>query len=381
MTIEIPSIPTQSTTESGDLFLMHNVATNRTKGITYSNLKSELTIDIDHVTAAELVDSENDLIAGYEAADLVVLDTVMPTLTTYPTPTPMKASDYFAYYDYVNSVTKQVSYSTLKTQMKNEVNDVTQTQLTDATSALTSAYIAADLVVFNTVIPTLGIETTIVSGDYIPMYDISATASKKITYNNLKTRLSTDINSVTQTQLTDAVAALTASYTAAITASLQLVFPVGSKISGIGGGASTNPNTYLGFGTWVKEEGYFYVGNESGDVDFQTTGATGGFKAHDHGSVTGGTTLNSSQIPSHSHPYRDRYYAENGLGGLQYWEYLPSGHNSGYGSNGSDWDNNQVLYLDSTTTATGGGGSHNHSISATSNLPPYKVEYVWRRTA
>jgi len=383
MTIEIPAIPTQTTTESADLFLMHNVASNRTRGIAYSNLLSEVTADMDHVTAAELSASEDAMIVSYTAADLAIFNTVMPTLTEWPTSTPMSSGDYFAFYDVGSSVTKKVNYNYLRDQMKSEVNAVTQTQLTDAQSALTSAYIAADLIVLNTVFPTLSVETTIVSGDYIPMYDTSATASKKITYNNLKTKLSTDINAVTQTQLTDAIASITASYTAAITASLQLVFPIGSKISGIGGGATTNPATYLGFGTWVKEEGYFYVGNKSGDVDFQTTAATGGAKSHDHGSVVGSTTLNSSQIPSHSHPFRDYYYIESStsISSAPYSEALTPGYNGGYGSHSTDTDNAYVLYKDKDTTSTGGSGSHNHSISSSSNLPPYKVEYVWRRTA
>ena len=308
MTIEIPAIPTQTTTESADLFLMHNVASNRTKGITYNNLKAELTTDIDHVTSAQLASAIAGVTADYVEADTHSLDVsfyTMPTVTTIP------------------------------------------------------------------------------SNNVLPIFD-SLVGSRKITYANLKAQLAAEIKAATQAQINDIYTQMNLQYHYTRRAILNDVFPVGCKISGIGPDHNVNPSSLLDFGhttTWVKEEGYFYVGNKSGDIDFQTTGATGGVKAHDHGAVTGSTTLNSSQIPSHTHPYRDRYYAEAGLGGLPYSEYLPSGHNSGYGSNGSDWDNTQVLYLDSTTTATGGGGSHSHSISSTSNLPPYKVEYVWRRTA
>ena len=99
-------------------------------------------------------------------------------------------------------------------------------------------------------------------------------------------------------------------------------FPVGAVYFNITG---TNPNTELGYGTWSQiAQGQFIVGQSSGDGDFDTAEETGGSKTHTHD--THDTTAN----------------LRTGGGGIGF-------------------------------TAD---GSH----VAASNVPPYCVLYVWKRT-
>ena len=102
---------------------------------------------------------------------------------------------------------------------------------------------------------------------------------------------------------------------------------------------------------------------------------TGGDISHNHGGNTGNHTLNSSQIPSHNHTYKDSYYIEYnnpgvGSGGaISGVDYV--GPTAYKGSGDSDGDNRYVYYRNMTTNSTGGNTGHNHSISTDNHLPPY----------
>ena len=74
---------------------------------------------------------------------------------------------------------------------------------------------------------------------------------------------------------------------------------------------------------------------------------------------TSGHTLTTTEIPPHTHPYRDRYYIESGPNGV-YYEAVPVGYNNGFGSGDSDYNNTWFSYIDEYTNSTGGGGSHSH---------------------
>lgn len=102
---------------------------------------------------------------------------------------------------------------------------------------------------------------------------------------------------------------------------------------------------------------------------------TGGDISHNHGGNTGNHTLNSSQIPSHYHNYKDSYFIEvnnpgvgsgGAIGGVDY-----VGPTAYKGSGRSDGDNRYVYYRNMTTNSTGGQTGHNHSISTDNHLPPY----------
>lgn len=102
---------------------------------------------------------------------------------------------------------------------------------------------------------------------------------------------------------------------------------------------------------------------------------TGGDIAHNHGGDTDDHTLTTSQIPSHTHTYKDSYYIEynnpgvgqNGaVGGVDY-----IGPTKYKGSGDSDTDNKYIYYRNGTTNTTGNGASHNHDITSDQHIPPY----------
>jgi hypothetical protein len=232
-------------------------------------------------------------------------------------------------------------------------------------------------------------QTTTEPDDLIVIQNVAANRTRKIRYADFIAELTADMDIITSAQLASAIAGVTAAYQAADVNNLQKVFPVGSKITLVGSGALTNPSSSLGFGTWVKEEGKSYVGHKTGDATLGSVGASVGSDTHNHGGVTGDTTLNATQIPSHVHGHKDTFLTENSLiamgalGDNETREYRTAGGSNfaGIGTNGSDYDNDTFYIKNRDTSPTGGSLGHNHSISAASNLPPSIVEVVWRRTA
>lgn len=128
---------------------------------------------------------------------------------------------------------------------------------------------------------------------------------------------------------------------------LDTIYPIGSIYTNATN--STNPGTLLGFGTWVSfGAGRVPVGIDSSDTDFDTAEETGGVKE-----VT--LTAAQSGLPSHSHSQ---------LGG-------------GFdGSVGIEPGNNRNSDLGQTGTTGGTDASSAHT-----NLQPYIVVYMWKRTA
>lgn len=123
----------------------------------------------------------------------------------------------------------------------------------------------------------------------------------------------------------------------------------------------TNPATLFGFGTWVRVEGRALMGCDgTGDGTFGTPGSQGGALTHTH--TANGTALTIDQIPAHSHSVPNDVY-----GSLDMQSMVSSDHaDEGYGG---------------VTGSTGGGQTHTHTIQSASSLPPYRVAYLWRRTA
>lgn len=135
---------------------------------------------------------------------------------------------------------------------------------------------------------------------------------------------------------------------------IDTIYPVGSiYISTV----STNPATLFGRGTWSAfGAGKTLVGLDSGDTDFDTAEETGGVKA---------VTLTSAQsgVPAHTHPT----VGGAGTGGASYRVHD---------------------YASTTNTSTGGDSFVPTSANATANassahtnLQPYIVTYMWKRTA
>jgi hypothetical protein len=158
--------------------------------------------------------------------------------------------------------------------------------------------------------------------------------------------------------------ATTAFTTSAISAALQVVYPIGSIYTST---VSTNPNTLFGFGTWVAfGAGRVLIGNGGG----YTAGATGGSAdavvvSHTH------TASSAVTDPGHAHNVQLKY--DNGSG-------------DGYSvAAGAGTGSNLVLLSPGTNTATTGISVATTITSAGvsgtgANLQPYVVVYMWNRT-
>jgi len=166
-------------------------------------------------------------------------------------------------------------------------------------------------------------------------------------------------------------------------------YPVGSIY--MNATVATNPNTLLGFGTWVAfGAGKVPIGLDAGDADFDTIGETGGSKTNSVSVTTSGTSgstaLTEAQIPKHYHQMRGPTFitgypqGSSGSSGI-YFGGSPddSGHlygtySTGGGATSADF-----------STGTGNGNGHTHSISSSGTgtadvVQPYIVVYMWKRT-
>ena len=151
----------------------------------------------------------------------------------------------------------------------------------------------------------------------------------------------------------------------------DLIYPVGSYYIS---SDSANPSTKFG-GTWeqIKDRMIMAAGNS------YAVGATGGAASHVH--TTAGHTLTVAEMPSHNH------YVSSYVSG---WEGWPKGDIGAYFLDYGKFENpnatvrnvNRGSSSNYQVANTGGGASHNHGdTSSATNLPPYIVAYIWRRTA
>lgn len=142
-------------------------------------------------------------------------------------------------------------------------------------------------------------------------------------------------------------------------------YPVGSIYMSVN---NINPANFFG-GTWERLKGRFLLG---ADDSTYKLGGTGGNTTHNH--TTGSHTLTVDEMPSHNH-------IQN------------MGDNNMVAGSGNYHSNTQVhgeyvLTTGKTTTYqqitnnTGGGKGHNHGNTGnSSNMPPYLIVYMWKRTA
>lgn len=122
----------------------------------------------------------------------------------------------------------------------------------------------------------------------------------------------------------------------------------------------TNPAILFGFGTWVRVEGLALMGCDgTGAGTFGTPGAQGGLLTHTH--TANGTAITVAQMPSHSHGI----VGGGGSAGPRIYISVDTG----------------ITDLPQSTSSEGGGQTHTHTIQSASSLPPYRVAYLWRRTA
>ena len=119
--------------------------------------------------------------------------------------------------------------------------------------------------------------------------------------------------------------------------------------------SDTNPNKYLGFGTWVLwGEGRVPVGVDSTDIDFDTVEKTGGEKTH---------TLTIAEMPKHSPSVSRNWGRDKGSAG---WGALIGQYDYGYVF--------ESVSLNDNMNILGDDKPHN-------NLQPYITCYMWKRTA
>ena len=158
----------------------------------------------------------------------------------------------------------------------------------------------------------------------------------------------------------------------------KTMYPVGSIYMST---SSTNPSTYFG-GTWVAwGSGRVPVGINTSDSNFNTVEKTGGASA---------VTLTASQMPSHTHTFTGSSTTTNSAGGHT--------HNIGRDTDGGAGSSRYTVHSAGTsgaqaTSPTSSAGAHTHSLTpkgknantggggSHTNLQPYIVCYMWKRTA
>lgn len=142
------------------------------------------------------------------------------------------------------------------------------------------------------------------------------------------------------------------------------LYPVGSVY--VNAVNATNPETLLGFGTWVAfGAGRVPVGFNAADTSFNAAEKTGGSKdaivvAHSH---TASTVITD---PGHSHTYTFK----SGTGGSAAGGDPNSIGNASYATS----TDTTGITASTTVNSTGSSGTN-------ANLQPYITVYMWKRTA
>ena len=158
----------------------------------------------------------------------------------------------------------------------------------------------------------------------------------------------------------------------------KTMYPVGSIYLSV---SPTNPSTYFG-GTWVAwGSGRVPVGINTSDSNFNTVEKTGGASS---------VTLTASQMPSHTHTFTGSSTTTNSAGGHT--------HNIGRDTDGGSGSSRYTVHKAGTsgaqgTSPTSSAGAHTHTLTpkgkngntggggSHTNLQPYIVCYMWKRTA
>lgn len=158
----------------------------------------------------------------------------------------------------------------------------------------------------------------------------------------------------------------------------KTMYPVGSIYMST---KSTNPSTYFG-GTWVAwGSGRVPVGINTSDSNFNAVEKTGGASA---------VTLTASQMPSHTHTFTGSSTTTNSAGGHT--------HNIGRDTDGGSGSSRYTVHKAGAsgaqgTSPTSNAGAHTHTLTpkgknantggggSHTNLQPYIVCYMWKRTA
>lgn len=165
---------------------------------------------------------------------------------------------------------------------------------------------------------------------------------------------------------------------------MKMIYPVGSIY--MNATSADNPATLLGFGTWTAfGAGKVPVGLDSSDTDFDAAEETGGAKT---------VTLVEANLPEHNHGNGTLAAASAGAHTHTINATVSGGDNPFGGNNPISTDNNpsyQSTHSNMSHIAANSSGSHTHNITgstantgsgtAVSNVQPYIVVRMWKRTA
>ena len=159
---------------------------------------------------------------------------------------------------------------------------------------------------------------------------------------------------------------------------IKTLYPVGSIYMSVN---ATNPSAYFG-GTWVAwGAGRVPVGINTADENFNTVEKTGGAAT---------VTLTTAQMPAHTHTFTGSSATTSSKGAHT--------HNVGRDGDGASGSSTYTVHSAGVsgaggTSPTNSAGAHTHTLTAKgtnantggggahSNLQPYIVCYMWKRTA
>lgn len=156
------------------------------------------------------------------------------------------------------------------------------------------------------------------------------------------------------------------------------IYPVGSIYLSVN---ATNPSTLIG-GTWERiANGAVLVGVNESDSSFSTPEKTGGAKSVSHTHTTAGHKLTTSEIPAHSHSFKEGSHTM--LWGTKNATVNAPNANAAAGAPSQNQLCTRQNIWNSTSDA-GGGATHSHGNTGStsiSTLQPYFTCYMWKRTA
>lgn len=149
-------------------------------------------------------------------------------------------------------------------------------------------------------------------------------------------------------------------------------YPIGSIYMSV---SSTDPGTIFG-GTWQRIQDTFLLAAGS----TYAAASSGGAATHSHTTLAHALTV--AEIPSHTHGSGDDT-RQGLLAARTGSDYALTRHAVASGSGVSNVVTSPGdISRPSATGATGGSGSHSHGdTGSSSNMPPYLVVYMWKRTA
>jgi microcystin-dependent protein len=138
---------------------------------------------------------------------------------------------------------------------------------------------------------------------------------------------------------------------------------------------STNPATLLGYGTWTAfGAGRVLVGLDSGDVDFDTDGETGGAKTVAAVGTVSSHTHTYTDVPNHTHPLTSDAGTTSSASGT----HILTASNIATGRTLATATGNPTGGVATGTTAA---TTPTFTGTATSVVQPYIVVRMWQRTA